>query len=309
MVQLEAARFANLLARDIGKRRKTPSAIGRQRVGSQQQIRTSSQLRLITQQWNLSPTRRRGVYTSAPCTGYRLLFRHLKAFGDHQGIRFLRELDTAILRNFRTSWKDGNLASLKKLEQLRAFFRFAHENGWIDRNPATAIKNPKVVMRPTLPYSRSEMMLMLETATRYIDEIQSSGRANAQRLRALILLLRYTGLRIGDAVGCSVDRLIDGKLRIYTQKTGTHVHCPLPEFVIRELDSIPRITEKYWFWNENTKIKTAVTAWQERLATLSAKAKIANGHAHRFRDTFAVELLLSGVPLERVSVLLGHRSI
>jgi integrase len=27
------------------------------------------------------------------------------------------------------------------------------------------------------------------------------------------------------------------------------------------------------------------------------------------RDTFAVELLLSGVPLERVSVLLGHSSI
>jgi integrase len=30
---------------------------------------------------------------------------------------------------------------------------------------------------------------------------------------------------------------------------------------------------------------------------------------HRFRDTFAVELLLAGVPLERVSVLLGHSSI
>jgi len=38
-------------------------------------------------------------------------------------------------------------------------------------------------------------------------------------------------------------------------------------------------------------------------------AEIPNGHAHRFRDTFAVELLLSGVPLERVSVLLGHSSI
>lgn len=33
------------------------------------------------------------------------------------------------------------------------------------------------------------------------------------------------------------------------------------------------------------------------------------GHAHRFRDTFAVELLLAGVPLERVSVLLGHQSV
>ncbi len=36
---------------------------------------------------------------------------------------------------------------------------------------------------------------------------------------------------------------------------------------------------------------------------------MANGHAHRFRDTFAVELLLAGVPIERVSVLLGHSSV
>jgi len=34
----------------------------------------------------------------------------------------------------------------------------------------------------------------------------------------------------------------------------------------------------------------------------------AQGHAHRFRDTFSVEILLAGVPIERVSVLLGHQS-
>ncbi|MBZ5636328.1 MAG: tyrosine-type recombinase/integrase [Acidobacteriia bacterium] len=34
-----------------------------------------------------------------------------------------------------------------------------------------------------------------------------------------------------------------------------------------------------------------------------------HGHPHRFRDIFAVELLLAGVPLERVSILLGHSSI
>ena len=42
---------------------------------------------------------------------------------------------------------------------------------------------------------------------------------------------------------------------------------------------------------------------------LPSPAEIRGRFAHRFRDTFAVELLLSGVPLERVSVLLGHQSI
>jgi len=47
----------------------------------------------------------------------------------------------------------------------------------------------------------------------------------------------------------------------------------------------------------------------DRLQRLFELASVVGGHAHRFRDTFAVELLLAGVPLDRVSVLLGHTSI
>jgi integrase/recombinase XerD len=37
-------------------------------------------------------------------------------------------------------------------------------------------------------------------------------------------------------------------------------------------------------------------------------AQVSDGHAHRFRHTFVIELLLASVPIERVSVLLGHSS-
>jgi len=52
-----------------------------------------------------------------------------------------------------------------------------------------------------------------------------------------------------------------------------------------------------------------VKADEARKALEAKGVKFAKGHAHRFRDTFAVELLLAGVPLERVSILLGHTSV
>jgi integrase len=44
------------------------------------------------------------------------------------------------------------------------------------------------------------------------------------------------------------------------------------------------------------------------LKKLFSLAEVSGGHPHRFRHTFAVELLLGGVPIERVSILLGHSS-
>jgi integrase/recombinase XerD len=240
---------------------------------------------------------------------FRLLFQRMKTFADDKGLRYLAEMDTPTLLTFRASWKDRNLAAVKKLERLRGFFRFCVRNKWITENPTANIQSPKAKIRQTLPFARDEMIQILAEASKNIDKKVVHGRENAQRLRVLLLLLRYSGLRIGDAVSCSVDRLRDNKLKLHTQKTGQHVTCPLPEFVVRELAAVPMMGPNHWFWTGNGKLQTAVADWQGRIAQLFVDAKIKNGHAHRMRDTFAAELLLAGVPIERVAVLLGHSSI
>ena len=50
----------------------------------------------------------------------------------------------------------------------------------------------------------------------------------------------------------------------------------------------------------------------EQVAEAFKNAKVwSDGHmiSHRLRATFAVDLLQKGVPLERVSKLLGHKSV
>jgi len=104
------------------------------------------------------------------------------------------------------------------------------------------------------------------------------------------------------------DRITDGKLFLYTVKSGTAVYCPLPSFVTSALESIPTM-EKYFFWTGKSKIKSAVGDWQRSLKRLFILAGVPAAHAHRFRDTLSVELLQAGVPIERVSIMLGHRSV
>ncbi|HXN23346.1 MAG TPA: tyrosine-type recombinase/integrase [Candidatus Dormibacteraeota bacterium] len=239
---------------------------------------------------------------------HRILFRQLEQFAKTEGMRYLKELDTQTLRRFRTSWKDGDLAGLKKLERLRTFFRFARENGWVADNPALAIKGPRVTLKPTLPFSQDEMIRILAAATKKIESVHVERRNKARRVRALVLLLRYSGLRISDAVGCSVERLQGGKIWLYTQKTGQHVYCPLPEFVVKELDAVPTVSEHHWFWTGNGTVETSRKKWSEALAALFKAADVKDGHAHRFRDTFAVELLTDGTPIENVQAFLGHAS-
>ncbi len=160
-----------------------------------------------------------------------------------------------------------------------------------------------------MPFTHEEMIRILQGCDKSHEESNPTGKMNARRLRALVLLLRYSGMRIGDAVSCSTERLNGNKLLLYTQKTEVPVYCPLPDFVVKALEEITRLSERYFFWTGRSKLQTATGDWQAKLKKLFEKAELPDGHAHRFRDTFAVELLLAGVPLERVSVLLGHTSI
>lgn len=82
--------------------------------------------------------------------------------------------------------------------------------------------------------------------------------------------------------------------------------CPLPD---EALHAVRGTSERYFFWTGEGKLKSAVGDWQRSLDELFTLAGVKGGHAHRFRHTFAVELLLAGVPIERVSVLLGHSSV
>jgi len=237
---------------------------------------------------------------------YKLLTNELEAaFGDQS----LRSLSVDDVRRLRERWKLAPISASKKLERMRTFFSFCVSSGWVPVNLAKGIKQPRLRFAPTLPYSGEEWKKILWALDAYEEIHAQTPHRILRELKALVLLMRYSGLRISDAVSLKREKVdAKGRLFLYQAKTGTPVRIPLPKIVLSSLEDCEE-GNPYYFWSGIGKIKSCLTDWQARMKKMFVIAGIADGHGHRLRDTFAVDLLNRGVELQVVSVLLGHQSI
>lgn len=169
----------------------------------------------------------------------------------------------------------------------------------------------KVKQVPTLPLSDRQYKKLLETIP---DVFPDAIRA--ARVHALIRCMRQSGLAIRDAVCLERSKIqYDSRKRITRivtarAKTGVDVSVPVPPDVAKELLGLPNGDSQYVFWQTgNGKPESAVTNWQHDLRAVFRKAGMPKGHPHQLRDTAAVAWLNDGIPLEEVSILLGHSSI
>jgi integrase/recombinase XerD len=225
---------------------------------------------------------------------YRLLQREMIAWFPQ---RTVDALGLQEISAYRESWKLAPISARKKIERMRTFFKFCSDRKWSDENPAVFLKPPRATFDPTLPFTAEDIEKIRDALEIYPD--RPKGRR--EQVKAFVLLLMNSGLRIRDAVCLTMDKISDGKLMLRTAKTGQVVWLPLPEEVVVAIAGMPF----RMFWSGVGNPKSSVSDWQRTLARLFKIAGIA-GFAHRFRDTFATNLLLKGVPLEDVSVLLGH---
>lgn len=239
----------------------------------------------------LADLERRGLSPSVQGKFKRLLGRLLEAFPTR-----LDAITAEDLRIFAAGWTYAASTSRAELERLRQFFRYCQDNEWIARNPASAVKPPRERSKPKEPFTPEEMTKILAAAD--------------PQARAFVLVMRYSGLRVGDVARLPKDRIDrTGLLTLRTEKTGTVVSVPLPPFVLQALERCPHASEQFYFWSADSKPESVRNSWVDRLSRLFKRAKVANAHSHRLRHTFAAELLLKGVPPPDVAILLGHSSV
>ncbi len=220
-----------------------------------------------------------------------------------------------VLTGFCATWESvypSSYTRSKVRERLRSFLRYCYEAKWLERVPA--LPKIKVDEPPTLPLTADEY-------TRLLDAVygQIADRKQADRVHALFQIMRWSGLAIRDALTLERAEIKrDAQKRLYRivtsrQKTKTHVSVPIPAAIAEELLSVTNGNERYIFWSGVGEEESVTKNWAKYYVAPVFKAAglAGEGHmmSHRLRDTFAVDLLQKGVPLEEVSKLLGHTSI
>src|SRR5881296_1006873 len=114
-------------------------------------------------------------------------------------------------------------------------------------------------------------------------------------------------LRMGNAATISRDKFVrdgdDWKLALRTAKTGVSVFIPLQKQSWKQFHVCRQVSVLVW---REYASKLCTSVWQKAYRKPFKNAGI-TGHPHRFRHTFAKNLLFNEAPLETVSLLLGHR--
>jgi integrase/recombinase XerD len=231
-------------------------------------------------------------------------------------VQFLSDLDLVHLRKWRSSWELGALAMQKKQDIVRQFFSFCVASGWVKENAAKGLSRIKVTPKPTDYFNPDEMKKILRVALEKSRSVPA--HKSLSKLYALVLLMRWSGLAIRDAVTLERERLsAEDRIFLYRAKTGVPVHVTIPHEVAEELRSLSLFPNpRYFFWNGSDPEDVVVKHWHHHFSLLFKKVKLIHldctvkeARPHMFRDTFAVNLLISGVPMEDVQLYLGHSSI
>ena len=211
--------------------------------------------------------------------------------------------DIDALRSFR---KIAAATWVKHQEILRQFFGFCLKRKWIEDNPAAGVDRPKnIKLKEVEPYTREQVVRILMACDGF-------GRGPYERLRAraMVLLLRYTALRISDVALLEKARVRAGEITVRTMKSGKTVSLPVHPELQAALDVLPEPRGgeggKYFFWTGNGSPDSMIRAAERTLTSVFAKSGVPRAHAHRFRHTLATELLEPGWTFEDVAEVLGN---
>jgi integrase len=222
---------------------------------------------------------------------------HIKDLGKFFNGKFLFEITAKDIECFKLERlkKVSPSTVNRQLGTLRGMFNKAVAWGKLQENPMKSIKFLKE------PQGR---LRFLET-----EEIVKLLSNCSPSLRPIVVMAVFTGMRKGEILGLKWHD-IDYKRGILTlldTKNGQKREVPMSETVKNAIIQVRKHPESpYVFCNEHGEPRHDI---RKSYSTALRKSGIKDFRFHDLRHSFASQLVMSGIDLNTVRELLGHKDI
>jgi len=208
----------------------------------------------------------RGLEHSSRKKSRTLFERQFLPFCEARKFVHIDQIVPVDLTEFRSTWNNGEATTHRKHERMYSFFAFCVANDMLRKNPMDALKKPKTPdVVPTDYFLPKEFEQIVAATKKYEYGGGNDNEHRGQRLRALTLLMRWSGLAILDATSLERERLStnedgDDQIFLYRAKTGVAVNVVIPNEVGDKLRALPNPNPRYFFWSGNGDPRSAAKA-------------------------------------------------
>jgi integrase len=237
---------------------------------------------------------------------YRHAVREFKVFLDERKVSRLQEITKPFVESFKV-WRAARIRSRKfsrgatslalDAAILHRIFAIGVEYEIVEKNPVRMEGRPgDIPERGAQPFSAGQL-----------DKLKQAAGPDL----FVFLLLRWTGMRGSDIVGLTWGEVLFDRREIerITQKRRKPVIIPIHsellfalenEYELRSPDADDQVLPQTPQHARMTRPRL-----YQRCKAMGRRAGIEDAHPHRFRDTFAVDMLARGATPYDVAKLLG----
>jgi site-specific recombinase XerD len=186
-----------------------------------------------------------------------------------------------------------------RIRFIRSLFRYAFEEGYIPRNPTLKLKEPKSDKR--IP------KFLIEE-----DVIHLKISCQSLRDHALLQFLYSTGCRVGEVHRLNMEdinwengsAIVNGK---GSKQREVYFTTECKVWLKKYIDSREDNCEALFVTERKPIRRMTIPTLCIAVKLIAARGRIpVNVYPHRFRHTYACQLLDNGAPLDFIQGMLGH---
>ena len=237
-------------------------------------------------------------YSSLTLKMYGYQYNLLKHyFGDIKMCSFTTEKLKKYLGEAGEHLKPSSLGH--RVRFIKSLFKWTHEEGFILKNPAAKLKEPKLGKRIPKFLTQQEIELLREGCHTSME-------------KALFEFFYSTGCRIGEIaklyrddinfVGHSV--IVHGK-GDKEREVYFNIRCGI--WLRRYLNERTDVEPCLFVTDRNPKRRMSIDSLRYTIKRISNRAGINKSiHPHQLRHSYATHMIDNGAPLEVIQSLLGH---